>query len=78
MPGDPTKIELRRRAFAVQLRRIRTDQGLTQEQVAHDAGMDRSFYVDIENARHSVSVDKVFAISDAIGVSIEEIFRGLS
>ncbi|MDQ3577990.1 MAG: helix-turn-helix domain-containing protein, partial [Actinomycetota bacterium] len=74
MPRDPAEIELRRRAFAVQLRQIRTDKGLTQEQVAHNAGIDRSFYVDIENARHSVSVDKVFAISDAMGVPIEEIF----
>jgi transcriptional regulator with XRE-family HTH domain len=48
--------------------------GLTQEALAHEAGLDRSFYVEIETARHSVSLDRVWDIADVLGISAARLF----
>ena len=63
----------RRVAFGAALREARTKQGLTQEAVALKAGLDRSFYVEIETAVHSVSLDRVFAITDTLGIELSEL-----
>jgi transcriptional regulator with XRE-family HTH domain len=64
----------RRRAFGQQLRAARERAGLSQTATARAAGMDRSFYVEIENGRHSVSVDRLHDIAAAIGVPIKDLF----
>lgn len=63
----------RRVAFGAALRQARTDRGLTQEAVALKAGLDRSFYVEVETAVHSVTLDRVFAIAEAIGVEVTDL-----
>lgn len=47
---------------------------MTQEQVALAAGLDRAFYVDLENAKHSVLVDRVYDIATALGVTSSDLF----
>jgi len=47
---------------------------LTQEAVALAAGLDRSFYVEIETARHSVTLDRVWDIADALAISAGTLF----
>ena len=64
----------RRVRFGSRLRVLRNAAGLTQEQVALAAGLDRAFYVDLENARHGVQVDRVYDIADALGVPCAELF----
>lgn len=46
---------------------------MTQEAVAIAAGLDRSFYVEVENAVHSTTLDRVFDIADALGVSARDL-----
>lgn len=70
-------IDRRRRAFGDRLRWLRRERGMTQEQLALSASIDRSFYVEVENARHSITLDKIFAISDALNVPMEDLFRGV-
>ncbi|MCT1987031.1 helix-turn-helix domain-containing protein [Dermacoccus abyssi] len=48
---------------------------MTQEQVAHRADLDRSFYVDIEHGRHSVSLDRILDIADALDVEPASLFQ---
>ena len=67
----------RRVAFGQRLRELRLAAGLTQEQVAIRAGLDRAFYVDLENARHGVQVDRLYDIADALGVSCADLFTSL-
>lgn len=64
----------RRIVFGQRLRALRVAAGLTQEQVAIAAGLDRAFYVDLENARHSVLVDRLYDIADALGVGCQDLF----
>jgi transcriptional regulator with XRE-family HTH domain len=51
--------------------------GLTQERVALAAGLDRSFYVDVENGHHSLAVDRLFAVADALGVAASRLLDGI-
>ena len=57
-------------AFGQALRAARTSEGLTQEAVALAAGLDRSFYVEVENAVHGIALDRALEVADALGVSL--------
>jgi transcriptional regulator with XRE-family HTH domain len=48
---------------------------LTQEALAIRAGLDRSFYVETETAGHSVNLDRVWDIADALGVPVADLFK---
>ncbi|RSS46767.1 XRE family transcriptional regulator [Streptomyces sp. WAC08241] len=72
----PTTSDLaaeRRIAFGRRVREVRERAGLTQTAAAKAAGLDRSFYAEVESARHSVSVDRLYAIADGLGVSVHEL-----
>lgn len=65
---DPDRVAVRRRTFGNRLRQLRVTAGLTQEALALAAGLDRSFYVEIETGKHSVLLDRVFDIAEALNV----------
>jgi transcriptional regulator with XRE-family HTH domain len=74
---DPTVLA-RRQAFGQRLRELRTRARRTQADIAAAAGVDRAFYVNIEGGKNNVSLDKVFALADALGVDVERLFTGLT
>lgn len=78
MSEDPERTANRRRELGQQLRVHRHAAGLTQEQLAINAGLDRSFYVDVENGHHSLTVDRLFAIADALGISAHRLLADIS
>jgi transcriptional regulator with XRE-family HTH domain len=65
--------EARRIAFANRVREVRTRVGLTQKAAAEAAGLDRSFYVEVETGKHSISVDRLYRVADALGTSIHDL-----
>jgi transcriptional regulator with XRE-family HTH domain len=50
---------------------------MTQERLALNAGLDRSFYVDVENGHHSLTVERLFAIADALGTPAHRLLAGI-
>ena len=46
-----------RALVAWNLRRLRTERGISQERLAADAGVDRAYVSEIENRRGNVTVD---------------------
>jgi transcriptional regulator with XRE-family HTH domain len=70
---DPL-VRRRREEFGRRLRILRRRANLTQEALANAAGIDRSFYVELEASKHSISLDRVYDIADALGVNIGELF----
>jgi transcriptional regulator with XRE-family HTH domain len=52
-----------------ELRRAREDANLTQEQLSFAAKIDRSYISQLENDRKSPTVDVLFRICEALGVS---------
>lgn len=76
-PTDEAVTE-RRRAFGQRLRELRTQAGLKQSEVAEAAGFGSlPFYGDIERGKRNVSLDNVFAIADALGIDVAELFADL-
>jgi transcriptional regulator with XRE-family HTH domain len=64
----------RRAAFAERIKALREAAGLTQTELAKRAGIDRSYYAEVEAGQHSVSIDRVFAIADALDVPAHLLF----
>jgi len=57
-----------RDVFARNLRRYRLDAGLSQETLAADAGIDRTYVSALERSVYSASIDMIEKLADVIGV----------
>jgi transcriptional regulator with XRE-family HTH domain len=57
-----------REVLAKNMRRLRATRGLTQEALAHDAGMNRTYLSAIERAERNVSIDNIERIAKALAV----------
>ncbi|MEV7600929.1 helix-turn-helix transcriptional regulator [Kitasatospora sp. NPDC089797] len=75
--ADPD-VAARLQAFGHRLRELRTTAGRTQTSLAAEAGIDRSFYANVEAGKNNISLEKVFSLADALQVDVGELFRGLS
>ena len=64
----------RRAAFAERIKSLRETAGLTQTELARRAGIDRSYYAEVEAGLHSVSIDRIVAIADALDASPRDLF----
>ncbi|WP_221354840.1 helix-turn-helix domain-containing protein [Streptomyces beigongshangae] len=70
-------VPAQRLAFGRRLRALRTRAGMTQTATAAAAGMDRSFYAEVEASVHSISVDRIPALAKALGVTPAELFQDM-
>lgn len=59
------------------LRKIREARGMTQEQFALFCDISRAYYERIERGEHSTTLDICRKISDALGITISELFADL-
>jgi transcriptional regulator with XRE-family HTH domain len=66
-----------RRRFGDRVRALREADGRSQEALAHDAGMHRTYLGGIERGRRNPSLLNIARLSDALGVSLGDIFDGL-
>ena len=56
-----------------ELRKARAKAGLTQEQLAFAANLDRTYISHLEHDKYSPTLDALFRICDALGVSASNI-----
>jgi transcriptional regulator with XRE-family HTH domain len=63
-----------RALVARNLRRIRVRQGISQEKLAADAAVDRSYLGGLERREANPTVDLLDRIADALSVTITELF----
>jgi putative transcriptional regulator len=56
------------------VRAKRKSLGLSQEKLAERAGCDRQSINRVENAAYSPSLDRVFKLADALGMSLSDLF----
>lgn len=68
-------VRIRRAALASRLRQLRAARNLSQETLARRAGLDRSFYAEIEGGKLSPRVDRLWDIAAALQVPVHELFR---
>lgn len=60
-------------AFGKAVRRLRTDRGLSQEDFAHKARIDRSYMGKIERGEVNISIDNMHKVAKGIGLTIGQL-----
>jgi len=57
------------------LKRIRTEKGISQGDIVRSFGMDRSFISNIENGKTNPTLATISKLAKAIGVSTDELLK---
>lgn len=57
--------------------KARNAKGMSQEKLAADSGIDRSHMGFIEQGRRKPTLSTLFKISKSLGISLEQLFKGL-
>lgn len=58
------------------VRRLRTDRGLTQDDLAQKAGISKGFLSDLENGKRSIGAETLLDLGRAMGVSLDFLMTG--
>lgn len=66
-------IEQRRQHLGSALRELRRRRGLSQQQLADLAGVDRKSVVRAEAGQHAMNVDRLWLLADSLSVSLSEL-----
>jgi transcriptional regulator with XRE-family HTH domain len=64
-----------REILAFNLKRLRADTGLSQEELAHRAGIDRTYVSSLERCVYAAGIDLVDRLAKALGVESAELLR---
>jgi transcriptional regulator with XRE-family HTH domain len=59
-----------RQALAVNLKHMRAERGWSQEQLALESGLHRTFVAHVERGMRNASIDNVEKLADALGVTL--------
>ena len=59
------------------IREIRKGKGYSQEELASRADLDRTYMTSVECGRRNISIVNLYKIAKALGVTLEEMFRGI-
>jgi transcriptional regulator with XRE-family HTH domain len=59
--------------FASNVRRIRTARGMSQEKLAEECGLHRTYISDIERAERNLSIENMERIAQALAVDVREL-----
>jgi transcriptional regulator with XRE-family HTH domain len=58
---------------ACKIEEIRLQKGLTQEELASDIGISRASLVNMEAGRQAISLVRLFAFADSLGIEAKEL-----
>ena len=61
--------------LAENIKRIRKEAGLSQEELADRAGLHRTYISSIERRERNVSLENIFLLAKALGVEPEDLVR---
>ena len=59
------------------IKTLRHLNGLSQEKLALNAGLDRTYIASVENGKRNISIVNLEKITNALGVSLGEFFSGI-
>jgi transcriptional regulator with XRE-family HTH domain len=63
-----------RALLADNLRRLRAEKGWSQEELAAQSALDRSFIAHVEREARNASIDNIEKLADALGVPVSTLF----
>ena len=61
--------------FGLIIRKLRQQKSISQEKMALDAGIDRTYIGDIENGSRNISLQIIEKLANYLGMQISEIFK---
>ena len=59
--------------FGNRLRELRNLHGLTQEEMAHQAGFSRSYYTEIETGKRNVSLLNLYKLAQCLDMELKDL-----
>jgi|AntDeeMinimDraft_5_1070356.scaffolds.fasta_scaffold73733_1 transcriptional regulator with XRE-family HTH domain len=71
------RIKCGRKLVGGNIRRLRLGHDMSQEELAHEAGINRAYLSTVENGKRNISIDNIIAISNALDVDAREMLRPL-
>jgi transcriptional regulator with XRE-family HTH domain len=63
--------------FGRRVRELRLKRGLSQESLALDAGLDRSYVGQVERGERNVSLENIEKLAIALRASVSELTKGI-
>jgi len=69
------QVESARALLAVNVLRLRNERGWSQEALAFEAGLHRTFIAHVERQARNISIDNIERIATALGVPIGELLK---
>ncbi|MGV8881139.1 MAG: helix-turn-helix domain-containing protein [Rhodoglobus sp.] len=73
MPSSGPEQLQQRLDFGVKLRAARTRLGLSQEELAHASGLDRSYVGGVERGERNVSLDNIYRLATGLGIRVSDL-----
>jgi len=64
-----------RRQVAAKIKKLRKEQKLSQEELAHLCGLHRTYIGSVERGERNISIENIEKIADALGVPVRDIFE---
>jgi transcriptional regulator with XRE-family HTH domain len=64
-----------REVLALNLRKLRQSRGLSQEELAHRAGIDRTYVSSLERSVYAAGIDVVDRIARVLGVEASDLLK---
>ena len=61
--------------FGVVIRRLRIEKGISQEKLALNADIDRTYISDIEKGNRNVSIEMIERLANFFQISVSELFK---
>jgi transcriptional regulator with XRE-family HTH domain len=75
--GDISRMDLRE-VFATNLRRLRNAKGMSQDELAYEAKISRSYLSQLEKASFHVSIKIIGKLAKTLGVEPDEFLKRLT
>jgi transcriptional regulator with XRE-family HTH domain len=72
--GTSLKTTELHRKFGQRIQELRREQGMTQEDLAGEVGVDRSYMGFLERGEKNATLDKIGKIAKALNIKLKELF----
>lgn len=63
--------------FGTRVREIRHQRGISQEALAHQSGIDRTYMTSVENGKRNISIENIEKILGGLEISFADFFTGM-
>lgn len=64
--------------LGMRIKYLRQKRGMSQLDLSFEANVNKNYICDLENGRRNPSLEILERIADAFGITLEELFKGIS